>query len=495
MNTGASSRQDFVNLSLRDLATPLFRRRRVVITTFLLVFGLATAFGLLRLRRYESRMEILVNRERLDPLVTSEATDRADMTPALTDQEVNSEAELLKSTDVLEKVVLANGLQKSHGHSVFNFLLPQHGEADSVARAVRDLANRIKVETPPRTNLLSVTYSTSDPAAAYSVLKSLGDLYLEKHAAVHRPPGSYQFFAQQAQSYKAALDASEARLRNFDASQGVADPDNERTDLAQQMIVAVGQSHVTEQAIASDEQRVRSDQQQLKITPQRSATKEDTEQPGLLLQNLGSSLSAAETKRTQLLLKYDPSYPLVQEADQEVAQAKAAIEEAKKAPYINQTTDRDPTFELLREDLARTEADLAGQRASLAANRRGVSSMQAEMITLGSQALQQADLEREVKANEENYLLYLSKREQERTSDALDRTRIQNVAIAVPPSIPALPTRGALFILLAAFGMAAMFSVAVAYIMDYFDSSFHTPAEVADILGIPVVVAFPKRTA
>ena len=67
-----------------------------------------------------------------------------------------------------------------------------------------------------------------------------------------------------------------------------------------------------------------------------------------------------------------PSYPLVQEADQEVAEAKAAIAEAEKAPYVNQTTDRDPTFELLREDLAKNEADLAGQRASLAANRRGI---------------------------------------------------------------------------------------------------------------------------
>jgi uncharacterized protein involved in exopolysaccharide biosynthesis len=495
MNMRSSTRQDAANFSLRDLVAPLFRQKRVVIATFLLVLAPAVLFGLLRLRNYESHMAILVSRERLDPLVTSEATDRMGMTPVLTDQEVNSEAELLKSRDVLEKVVLANGLQKGSHGTFFNFLRGGHSEADSVARAVRDLAKQIKVETPPRTNLLEVTYSTSDPAAAFNVLNSLGDLYLEKHSAVHRPPGSYQFFAQQAQSYKAALDASEARLRNFDETQGVADPDNERTDLAQQLSVSVGQSHVTEQAIAADEQRIHSDEQQLKITPQRSATKQDTEQPGLLLQNLGSTLSAAETKRTQLLLKYDPSYPLVQEADQEVAEAKAAIAEAKRTPYVNQTTDRDPTFELLREDLAKTEADLAGQRASLLANRQGTSSMQAQMIKLGSQSLQQADLEREVKANEQNYLLYLSKREQERTSDALDRTRIQNVAIAIPPAIPALPTHGPLFILLAALGMAAALSVAVAYTVDYFDASFHAPAEVVDMLGIPVVVAVPKRTA
>jgi hypothetical protein len=43
--------------------------------------------------------------------------------------------------------------------------------------------------------------------------------------------------------------------------------------------------------------------------------------------------------------------------------------------------------------------------------------------------------------------------------------------------------------------MAAALSLAVAYTVDYFDSSFHAPAEVVDMLGIPVVVAVPKRTA
>jgi uncharacterized protein involved in exopolysaccharide biosynthesis len=233
----------------------------------------------------------------------------------------------------------------------------------------------------------------------------------------------------------------------------------------------------------------------MKVTPQRSPTKQDTNAANLLLQNLGTSLLAAETKRTQLLLKYDLSYPLVQEAEQEVAQAKAAIAEAEKAPYINEETDRDPTFELLREDQAKNEADLAGQRASLAASRRGIDSMQSQMVKLGSQSLEQADLEREAKANEQNYLLYLSKREQERTSDALDRTRIENVAIAVPPAIPVLPVHGPAFIFLFAFAIAAMVGLPTAYFIDYFDPSFHTPAQVVDILGIPVVLAIPKRTA
>ena len=66
-------------------------------------------------------------------------------------------------------------------------------------------------------------------------------------------------------------------------------------------------------------------------------------------------------------MKYDPSYPLVQEADKEIAQTEAAIADAKKMQYVNETTDRDPTFELLREDIAKAQTELASQKATSAA--------------------------------------------------------------------------------------------------------------------------------
>jgi uncharacterized protein involved in exopolysaccharide biosynthesis len=494
--TRSSHREASVSFSLRDLATPLFRRKRVLITTFLVAFVTVILAGILVPPQFTSQMAILVNRERLDPLVTTQATSETfNVDSPLSQEEINSEAELLKSSDVLEKVVLANGLQNSHENVFIQALLPKRNKADRVARAVRALAKQLKVEPAIKTNLIEVTYSSSDPQLSYGVLKTLGDLYVEKHIEVHRRPGSYEFFDRETQRYQHALQESESRLRILGQTQGVADPDEERTDLAVQFSEAVGRSHALEQAIAADEHRIRSDQEQMRDTPQRSATRQDTEAASLLLQNLGSSLLAAEAKRTQLLLKYEPGYPLVQEADQEVAQAKAAIVEAENTPYINQTTDRDPTFELLREDLAKNEADLAAQQASLEAIRRGISSMQSQMVKLASESLQQADLQREAKANEQNYLLYLSKREQERTSSALDKTRIANVAVAVPPAIPVLPTHGLLFVIQVALGFATMLGIGMAYVVEYFDTSLHTPAQVIGTLGIPFVVAVPRRGA
>ncbi|MBB6145192.1 uncharacterized protein involved in exopolysaccharide biosynthesis [Silvibacterium bohemicum] len=493
MNNRFSENKDAADISMRDLVAPLFRKKRLILLTFLGVFAAVILLFALMGPKYTSHMAILVNRERLDPLVSTEATTQMVTTSTpVSPEEVNSEIELLTSRDVLEKVVVANGLEKPKKSSWFHSSKPI-SEEDRIARTATGLAKKIKTNVTTKTNVIEVQYSSGDPKLAYGVLKSLGELYTAKHVAVHRPAGSYDFFAHETQRYKDELDSAEAKLRNFSRENDVAAPDLQRTNLALQVATSIGIQHLAEQAIASDEERVRNDQSQLTSTPQRSATQQSTAAADKLLEDLNATLLAAQTKRTQMAAKYDPSFPLVTEADQEVAQAKAAIVEAEKTRYVTETTDRDPTFELIREDLVKSQEDLAAQRANLAATKRSIQAIQGQMVDLDQKSISQNDLLREVKADEDNYLLYLSKREQERTTDALDSTRIANVAIAVPPAIPVLPTYGWPLIIIAGIGVAGVLSLSTAYAADYFDSSFHTPAQVVDMLGIPVVVTVSKK--
>ena len=80
--------------------------------------------------------------------------------------------------------------------------------------------------------------------------------------------------------------------------------------------------------------------------------------------------------------------PLVQEADQEIAETQAAIVSATKQQYINQTTDRDPTFELIREDIAKTQADLAFHQATAGALEFSIHNLQMQMVDLDQKAVQ-----------------------------------------------------------------------------------------------------------
>ncbi len=206
-------------ISLRDLIAPLFRRKKILIMTLVAAFAVLVPLGLLVLYKFKSQMAILVNRERVDsPVTTGVPNQMITEQIAVAEEEINSEAELLLSQDILQKVVIANHLQDNTPWLIS--ILPGHDEAYRIATAVKTLARKIKVRPSTKANIIDVSYSSDDPKLSYSVLNSLAGFYLEKHAEVHRPQGSYEFFSAETDRYKKALDDTEARLRSFSPNRG-----------------------------------------------------------------------------------------------------------------------------------------------------------------------------------------------------------------------------------------------------------------------------------
>ena len=420
--------------------------------------------------------------------------NRRPPTPPVTEEEINSEAELLKSPDLLARC--RAGERSSRGREKNRCWLRSFRATRGLVRLQSCVSpcQGLNIGVVKKTDMIDVSYKSSDPQLAFGVLDKLSGSIHGEAPLVHRPLGSYDFFAKETEKYKRALADSETRLAGFGRTEGVVAPDVQRTDMAQQAMNSAAAFHHALQAIAADEERIRDEKAQMKATPSRSSTLQVSTTADVLLQQLQTNLLAARIKKTQLALKYDSSYPLVQEADQEIAQTEAAIADAQKTQYINQTTDRDPTYEFLRQDVAKTEADLASQKATASAVKQSIQGLQEQMVSLDQKAVKQADLLREAKADEANYLLYLSKREQERTSDALDQKRIGNVAIAAPPMLPILPAYSALLVMVVGCFLAVFFSVGFAFVMDYLDSSFRTPTEVFETLKIPVLAFMPKQS-
>jgi uncharacterized protein involved in exopolysaccharide biosynthesis len=434
-------------------------------------------------------MSILITREGPRPAeATEEKSQTGAPTPPLTDQEMNEEAESLKRHEFLEQVVISNGLQNGQYSRFLTLLLPRQTEAVRVAHAVRLLVRQIQVHTQSSTHLIDVTYRSTDPARAYGVLKSLATLYLAQHAR-HPAPVSDSNSNPQSQGYEAAIEDAESGLREFQRTQG---PSDTGRGFAKQLAAATSESRTIEHAIAADEQKIRTDQEQIRVNAQPPAPEQITEATNLLLQNLRTRLQAAETKRAQFLQKYDANYALVQDADKEVSEAKAAIVAAQKSPDGKQTPARMPTAALMRERLAHDQADLATQRASLNAVRHVLEDMKAHMIKPGGNSLDDAALEHEVRADEQSYLRYLSGREQERL---LDQTLTVSSTLATPPTVPLSPVHGRGVIFLIALGLATAVSFPTALILDCVDPCFHTPTQVIETLGIAVVLAVPKMTA
>src|SRR6267143_1858659 len=199
--------------TLRDVLAPVFRHRRLVSLTFLDLFLGVVLAGLLLPKKYEAHMKILVRRERMDPVVTSESTAQRQVSLAVTEEELQSEVTLLKSRDLLEKVVVACGLHERRNSSLWESLFRGEvsGTSTRIPFAVRRLEAKLEVELLKKTNLIEVTYGSPDPQLAARVLATLANLYLEKHVAVHRPPGAFDFFQQETEKYRQGLAAAEEK--------------------------------------------------------------------------------------------------------------------------------------------------------------------------------------------------------------------------------------------------------------------------------------------
>ena len=486
--------------TLRDLLKVGFRRQRLVVGSFLALTAAAALIVLFRPPKYQAEMTILIERERVDPVVTSDATAEQTAGPLVTEEELNSEVELLKSRDLLTQVVVAEGLQQHQGASLSDRLESLLGRAPkgtpeerAVARAVNGLASALDVEPLLKSNMIRVRYASNDPAKAASVLNTLADRYMDKHLAVHRPSGTFDFFQKEATRYGAQLQLAQARLVDSARQQGIISVADEKTIALRQMGELEDTEQATQTQLAEASERLRTLQAQLAATPERTTTDEHIGSSALLEQ-LQSQLLTHELRRIELLRAFQPDYPPVKEEEEKIAKIRQMIASAEQSPIVERTTGRNPAYDYLVNELDKTKADLAGLQARAEATTRGLASVRTRARQLEQFGLQQQVLLRAVSQAQQNYVTYAQKREEARISNALDAERILNVALAEKASVPFEPSGPSpLLLLLVGMVLAAIASVILALVVDHWDPSFRTPDEVQAFLDLPVVASIPRR--
>lgn len=474
--------------SVKDIVGAIFRYKKTALLCFFGILTGAVLAAFLQPAQYTATTEFLVGEGRVDEVVSTEPTVQPVVKP-VSEEDLNSEIELLHSQDVLREVVVACGLDQRR--TLLDRVFGMPSPPRRIDRAVIRLGKEMQVDLVKKSNLIDVTYKARDPQSAVQVLKSLTDAYMQKHVAVHSPPGQFEFFAQETERYKQNLADAEAQLKQFsDQTDGVA-PQVSRDIALQKLSEFRSSLEQTRADIASTEQRIKTLEKQAGITPERLTTSTRTSDDAQVLQSLKSTLMSLQLKRTELLTKYQPSYPLVQEVDKEIGETQAAIVGEEAKPLNEQTTDRNPTYAWINEELAKARADYTSLQAKAAAEQAIVTSYEDRTRDLAQKDLTQEDLLRTVKTDEENYLLYLHKQEQARMSEALDRTRILNVAVAEQPVAPSLPSNSPWPMLFGGLFFAMIASIGAASAQQYLDPSFRTPEEVIAELHVPLLAAVP----
>jgi uncharacterized protein involved in exopolysaccharide biosynthesis len=477
-------------VSLYTLLGVVSRRRKLIIASFFTMLAAVVVVTMAMGEKYQSEFKVLV-KPRVDPIVSTEggAINRMD---AVTEEETNTEVVLLKSRDMLAKVVAVHHLDAPGTHPWSPMLEKlQGGSKTRTDRAIRRLASNLTVEAVKKSNVIDVTYSSSDPVLTARVLKTLSDLYMAKHVKLHETQGAYDFFAQQADDYKGAVAKAEADLTAFSHANSTAAPQEERDLMLQKMAdIRVVQAQ-NEAAAESALERYKSLQNELAKTPPRMVTQVKSADNAMLMGQLKTTLLNLELKRTDLAMKYAPDYPAVKEVDDQIAQARSAIESENAKPLTDNSTDQNPTYQWISGELAKARADMPALRTQAKMAQAAVATTQHQVMKLNDANTIKQTLVRNMQTAEQNYNLYQQKRELARISDELDKRRISNVALAEEPVATTLPVRSTAVTIAMGLLLCLVISGAAGFAADYLDPTFRTWREVEEYLNVPVLAAVP----
>jgi uncharacterized protein involved in exopolysaccharide biosynthesis len=479
------------NPSLRDLAAVFFRHTWLLKISFLVVFAAGMVFSIIS-PSYEARMKVLVQRGRIDPAITSTQSVTPLMQQEVTEEELNSQVELLRDDDVLRKVVIDAGLADG---SLWFAKLTGRGEDERIARAVRRLAAKIDVVPVRKSQIISVSYKSSDPRLSARVLRSLAATYLEKQVEIRRPTGQQTFFDQQMKQSRSGLESAQQALLGFLQTHQIASAPLERDLALQRLSEAETADMGVRAAIAESAERVHSLEGKLQELPERRVVQTRNTDNPQLQEKLKSKLLELQLKRTELLTKFQPSYRLVTEVEEQIAQARSALHIEETRPLRDETTQEDPDHEWANSERVKNLVEMQGLLKRQTVTEREVVEYRRASQQLAQNVIEQGELERQVKAAEDKYLLYSNKREEARIGDALDESGILNVTVADQPRVPAFPASPLWLTSCLSLAAACVASTGLVFVADYVDPSVRTPAEVVRLLGAPVLVSLPLEVA
>lgn len=475
--------------TLRDLLMVLFRRRR----TFAWVAGLVFAVSLwyaVTGTKYQANMKILVRRGRAEAPLSAALNAPLDLTRVgITEEELNSEVELLRDHDVLRKVVEQNG---SSGRDWLHVLHRGEGRAQRIERATRRLAEQLRVQPVKRTNLIAISYRAADAESAARLLRCLAAAYLEKHTVVHRPAGELSFFEKQTEESRKQVEESSRRLLLFTKGHGIIAAAQQRDIAIQKLSALEADQRQVRIDMAETRQRIVELEELLTKLPQRTITQVRTSENAELLRSLKASLLDLQLKRTQLLTKFEPNHRLVEEVNKQIGEAEAAIAVESALPLRDETSDKNVNYEWASSGLQSAQVQWRALQARETATVEQAAVWRRIAGELGEDAITQDDLLSARNAAQENYLLYSKKREEARMNDALDERGIVNVAIAEEPVAPALPLHSMWIVLALGLTGAAVAGGISSFAVDYLDPTFRDPEDVVNCLNLAVLASLPE---
>ncbi|MGA2728580.1 MAG: hypothetical protein ABSE96_12270 [Terracidiphilus sp.] len=468
----------------RVFAEAFFRHRVIFTSVFLSVLLLTLLVTIVSKNRFSSETKFLLENTRSNAVITADRNSTATV-EQVTEQQVNSELEILGSDDVIGSVADPG----------WKLLKPSEQTGDALKAHELRLAKfrkNLKIQPGRKSNIITVSYSALSPEEATGTLARLSNAYLSHRKLLSRPNGTFTFFNEEANRYRDIWEKANNQMTDFQK---------------EHQVVSVPQKEeMLSKTIAADEEDLRGNQAEISEmdgrlhasavaeneVPKRHQTVSRVVSGQTSTEQLRALLVQLQNKRAELLTRFQPTDRLVAEVDKQIGNTAASLNALMAQRGVEDTTDVNPAWQQVQSSQVENRIEKNALSAKSAKLSENIADLRGQLKDLESLEVPFNALEEAVDQARSNFELFSEKRDQAQIEDAMDERKIINVGIAESPTSTYHPSSPRPVFNAAIGLLSAMFLAAGAvYMAEMARNTFATPHELESFSQFPVLATVP----
>jgi uncharacterized protein involved in exopolysaccharide biosynthesis len=470
----------------------VIRKHKWKITTLFLSTVITVAVGsLLATPIYRAISQLLVKPGREDVYVSPTGGSPAVINYTGQDQKVNSEIAILRSPGLVIELVNhfgPNRLFDYPDHTLktlpfFNgwFLKEnKRKEIPPIEMVYKSVLNSTKISHIRNSNVINVAFDWPDPVIAAQVVNKLVDLYLAQHVKVHTDPQTYSLLEKQAKKWEEKLRESEKKLEAFKRRHSI-------TSLPQQKTILLGKLSQIESQNKETESEIQETVEMIAALKAQLSNLDENVQLTETVNKQSDTLTALKAKLVDLEL---------QGLKEEIRRVKQIIAEEEKKEQKVVVSGKSPIRQSLEGELLKARTRLKTLKTRQKNQSPQMASYRQKLKALDGLEKEIREFEREVAINEANHKLYLTKFEEAKISENMDKQKIANVSVIEPaiPPLKAIKPKKRLNVMIASL-LGLLAGIGMAFLIELINPVFRTREDIDQFLGLPVLATLPKEKA
>ncbi len=461
-----------LNSQLRYLKTLISTRWKQLLLVFLITAVPATIISLNRPVLYPVTSKLMFEQNRrVNIELSSQLSERASRS-AIPPEKLNSQTEVIKGNYLIGKVVRTLGLA---------------GEANSESSEVLRLQEKIGVRVIPASTIIEISYADTDPDRAQDIVNTLTTLFQEFYSKNVEGEDAMGFYEDRFQQTDYSLNENYRKLDALRSREGLETNYSQAKAKITDKVFSL-KNQITDSGLKIAELEAKISFLKTVLANNAPQSKRDIEywrNPNV--NTLEDQLATLEMERNSLSTKYTESSREIRDKDEEIERLKERIRKSSKLVEGKVIHSINPLHEETEKQLILAMATLDGLKNSRGEMKAILASNRATLVRLNQLAYDFASIENAVAVDRKTHSYYLGKLQDARFIEAMREKRITSVSIIQKAKAPPLSKKPVFTSAAMSFGLGALISLAIVFLLDFLRPKLNSVEEIAQILRLPVI--------